>query len=98
MIVVVFRARTKSSANIEKLGALIGRMVELVNDIPGFISVKSFSAEDTETVFIAEFNSLESINAWKKHPEHLAAKKQGREDFFADYQVQICDLISTKKF
>lgn len=97
MIVVIFRARTKSSANLNKLGALVERLCELVTNIPGFISVKDFLAQDGEAVFIAEFASLESINAWKNHPEHLAAKRQGREDFFADYQVQICDVISTQK-
>ncbi len=95
MVIVVFRFHAKPNANLEELGALSGEMVALASKMPGFIAVKDFSAQDGEGVVIAEFESLESVDAWKAHPEHVAAQGRGREEFFADYQIQVCSLIRT---
>ncbi len=85
MVIVVFRFRVKPQANLEELDALSQKMGALVSKIPGFIAVKDFSAQDGETVVIAEFDSLEAVDAWKAHPEHLTAQRRGREEFLADY-------------
>jgi heme-degrading monooxygenase HmoA len=49
-------------------------------------------------VVIAEFDSLESVDAWKAHPEHLVAQQRGREEFFADYHIQVCNVLRTADF
>ena len=93
MVVVVFRFRMNPQASIEELGALSERMKALVAEIPGFLSVKDFAAEDGEMVAIAEFESLDSVDTWKNHPEHVAAQKRGRGEFFEDYRLQVCSLV-----
>ncbi len=95
MVIVVFRFHAKPEANLEDMGALIAEMVALASKVPGFIAVKDFAAQDGEAVAIAEFESLESVDAWKAHPEHVAAQRRGREEFFADYHIQVCSLIRT---
>ena len=97
MVIVVFRFRVKPQANLEELDALSQKMGALVSKIPGFLAVKDFSAQDGETVVIAEFDSLEAVDAWKAHPEHLTAQRRGREEFLADYRVQVCNLIRTSE-
>jgi heme-degrading monooxygenase HmoA len=69
-----------------------------VSKMPGFLSMKDFSAQDGEFHVIAEFDSLESVDAWKAHPEHLVAQRRGREEFFADYRIQVCNLIRASDF
>ena len=98
MVVVVFRFHVNPQANLEELGVLIQKMGALVSEMPGFLAVKDFSAQDGEVVVIAEFDSLESIDAWKAHPEHVIAQRRGREQFFADYRIQVCNLIRTLEF
>ena len=98
MVIVVFRFHAKPQANLEELGALSQKMGALVSQVPGFLAVKDFSAQDGEVVAIAEFDSLESVDAWKAHPEHLTAQQRGREEFFADYRIQVCNLIRTLEF
>ena len=95
MVVVVFRFRIDTEANLEELGALIEKMKAFVSEAPGFLSVKDFAAEDGEVAAIAEFDSLESVDAWRDHPEHVAAQKRGREEFFEEYRLQVCNLIRT---
>ena len=98
MVIVVFRTHVKPQADLEKLNALNQKMVALVSKMPGFLSIKDFSAQDGEFLVIAEFDSLESVDAWKAHPEHLVAQQRGREEFFADYRIQVCNLIRTSDF
>ena len=98
MVIVVFRTHVQPQADLEKLDALNQRMVALVNKMPGFFSLKDFSAQDGEFLVIAEFDSLKSVDAWKAHPEHLAAQRRGREEFFADYHIQVCNVLRTADF
>jgi heme-degrading monooxygenase HmoA len=98
MVIVVFRTHVKPQADLEKLNALNQKMVALVSKMPGFLSIKDFAVQDGEFLVIAEFDSLESVDAWKAHPEHLVAQRRGREEFFADYRIQVCNLIRTSDF
>ncbi len=98
MIVVVFRFHVKPQANLQEMDALSQKMGGLVSKMPGFLSFKDFSAQDGEAVVVAEFDSLESVDAWKAHPEHLTAQRRGREEFFADYRIQVCNVIRTLEF
>jgi heme-degrading monooxygenase HmoA len=96
MVVVVFRSRLREGVEQEimKVGA---RMYELASSMPGFISYKDFAAEDGEGVAIVEFDSLENVTAWRDHPEHKEAQRQGREAFFSEYCIQVCELVRESK-
>jgi heme-degrading monooxygenase HmoA len=97
MVIVVFRFHARPEADLEEMGALTERMGAIVSKMPGFLGVKDFAAQDGEVAVIAEFESLEAVDAWKAHPEHVAAQRQGRKVFFADYRVQVCSLIRTSE-
>jgi len=93
MIVVVFRSRLKPGADEAALNTLGARMYALASAMPGFRGYKDFQSGDGEFVSIVEFDTLEQVTAWREHPEHKAAQKRGREEFFADYHIQVCSLI-----
>ncbi len=98
MIIAWFRTNLQPQANLEALGALHQKMHAIVSNMPGFISVKMFTAQDGEVLALAEFDSLESLTTWKEHPEHVLAQQRGREEFFAEYRTQVCSLIREAKF
>ena len=98
MVIAIFRFHVNPQANLEALGALNQQMGALVSKMPGFLAVKDFAAQDGEVLAIAEFDSLESIDAWKAHPGHVVAQRRGREEFFADYHIQVCNVIRTLSF
>jgi len=77
MIVAMFRTYLKPQANLDELGVLHQKMHAIVTNMPGFISVKMFTAEDGEVLALAEFDSLDSLKAWKEHPEHVVAQQRG---------------------
>lgn len=97
MIVTVFRSRLRSGLR-EEYVALADRMNELARTMPGYISHKGFFADDGERVTIVEFESLETLRAWRMHPEHVAAQKAGRETYYTQYSVQTCEIAHEAKF
>ena len=97
MIVIVFRARVRNGAEaeLERVGQ---RMYELATAMPGFRSYKDFAAADGETLALVEFDTLGSVDAWREHPEHLAAQHRGRNDFFTEYHIQVCTPVREHVF
>jgi heme-degrading monooxygenase HmoA len=91
MVVTIFRSRLRSEHQNQYL-ATATRMRELAEAMPGFISFKTFTAQDGERVSIIEFESEETHEAWRNHPEHRAAQKLGRELFYAEYRIQVCTV------
>jgi heme-degrading monooxygenase HmoA len=79
MLVTVFRSRLRPGVRDEYV-ALVGRMIELAQTMPGYVSHKDFSAEDGERVTIVEFEHEEGLRAWRTNPEHLAAQKLARQE------------------
>jgi heme-degrading monooxygenase HmoA len=97
MIVTVFRSRLRPGLR-EEYVALVARMNELARTMPGYISHKGFFADDGERVTIVEFEHEEGMRAWRTHPEHMAAQKLGREKYYTEYSIQICDVRRESKF
>ena len=97
MVTVVFRTRLKPGveAEIEAVGA---RMYELASSMPGFVSYREYQAADGESVSIVEFESHETLAAWREQAEHRQAQAAGRERFFAEYRVTICDAVRDYSF
>lgn len=89
MVLTVFRSRLRPGSDLATLERLGARMYELATQMPGFISYKDFAAADGESVSLVEFESIETLLAWREHSEHKEAQRQGREHFFTEYQIQI---------
>ncbi len=92
MIVTIFRSRLEP-AHTEAYREMAARMRSLAKAMPGFVSFKTFSAEDGERVSIIEFESEEALHAWREHPEHRKAQALGRNSFYSEYQIQVCSIL-----
>jgi heme-degrading monooxygenase HmoA len=97
MVVTIFRSRLRPKHQDQYL-ATAARMRELAEAMPGFISFKTFMAQDGERVSIIEFESEETHEAWRNHPEHRATQKLGRELFYAEYRIQVCTVQRQHSF
>ena len=98
MVVVVFRSRLKPDVDLQQISAVGERMFEIASSMHGYVSYKDFVASDGENVSIVEFDSLESLAAWRDHPEHKVVQERGRREFFDRYVVQVCTLVRESKF
>jgi heme-degrading monooxygenase HmoA len=97
MIVTVFRSRLMPGLQDEYL-ALVERMRQIAVTIPGYISHKGFWAEDGERVTIVEFAHEEGQRAWRTHPEHVEAQKQGRLKYYDMYDIKVCNVLHDAHF
>ena len=89
MIVTVFRSRLHREHE-EGYARVAADMKSLAHAMPGFISMKTFSAEDGERVSIVKFASQDAHDAWRGHPRHREAQRLGREKFYSAFRIQVC--------
>ncbi|MEJ2459093.1 MAG: antibiotic biosynthesis monooxygenase [Novosphingobium sp.] len=94
----VFRSRKRPGTDIAAYQADAARMAELARAQPGFVSYKTFSAEDGETVTISEWASEADARAWAGHSEHRAVQNRGRNEYYENYTVYSCDRPKVRHF
>ena len=92
MVIVVFRSRLRSDADLSALEAMGARMYELGSAMPGFLDYKDFAAEDGETLTLVAFDTEEHLLAWRNHPEHLEVQARGRAEFFSEYAITVSEV------
>ena len=97
MIVTIFRSRLREEA-LAEYEPVAEQMERLAASMPGFVSFKSFAADDGERVSIIEFESEEDQRAWRDHAEHRIAQAAGRDRFYSAYQIQVCAPMHTREF
>ena len=97
MLVTVFRSRLKDGLR-DEYAAAVDRMSELARTMPGYISHKTFYAEDSERCTIVEFENEAGLRTWRTNAEHIAAQKMARQKYYTEYSVQVCTLDRESKF
>jgi heme-degrading monooxygenase HmoA len=96
MVLIVFRGRLRPGVADPELEAVGARMHELATSMPGFVSYKDYASSDGENVTVVEFESHETLAAWRNHPEHLAAQESARVRWFASYRITVADVVRDK--
>jgi heme-degrading monooxygenase HmoA len=92
-VIVVGNLNLRDNAALDEYKPLAARMYDIVSALPGFLSVKSFRADDGEEITLFRFASEEALEAWRTHPEHVETMKRGHAEFYASGYLQICKVI-----
>jgi heme-degrading monooxygenase HmoA len=99
MIVVHFDLKKRAEAGLPEYRAMVDRMDEIVTSMPGYVSSEDFISEDgSRDLNIVRFESLEALEAWRTHPEHLEAQRLGREMYFESYHIQVLATVREYAF
>lgn len=93
MNIVLFRTTLKRGADMARYEALAARMYDFASKMPGFVSIEEASLPDGDSLAIVAFESDTALDAWRQHPEHVEAQRQGREEFYERYAVKACRLV-----
>ncbi len=97
-IVVLFKTHLRDGADVPAYERTSRRMHELVERIPGFISIKGYTSEDGEEIDIVRFESEDALNTWREYAEHREAQRRGREEFYDRYSIQACRVFREYEF
>ncbi|MEL7690399.1 antibiotic biosynthesis monooxygenase family protein [Citromicrobium bathyomarinum] len=90
MYLVVFRSRKRAGYDAAAYSEHAAAMEALASEQPGFLAVKTYAAEDGETVTISEWATREAAKAWRCHPDHATVQGEGRKSHYAQYTMFTC--------
>ena len=96
-ILTVFRTRLRDDMT-PGYAETAARMVERAKAMPGFVSFKTFAAEDGERVSIILFDSEASQRAWLEDPEHREAQRRGVSEWYAEFSLTVAEVKRSKRF
>ena len=98
MFLVVFRNRKRADIDAPAYDADAARMDEWARAQPGFLSFKSYTAQDGEVVAISEWTTEEAARRWRQQMEHAAVQARGRAAYYESYTVFACDNPRIHRF
>lgn len=87
MFLVVFRNRKRADIDAAAYSADADAMEALAAAQPGYLSFKSYAAEDGEVVAISEWVDEAAALAWRRVAEHAEMQRRGREEYYEDYTL-----------
>ena len=96
-MVTVFRSRLRADAG-DDYARTADEMEAYAREMPGFVDFKTFVADDGERLSLVTFASRAAHDAWRDDPRHRAAQARGRADWYAEYSIQVCELVAEREF
>jgi heme-degrading monooxygenase HmoA len=96
-IVTVFRSRLRDDAG-DDYSQTAAETEQLARAVPGFVDFKQFVADDGERVSLITFASRAAHDEWRDNPRHRVAQQRGRNDWYAEYRIQVCELVAERNF
>jgi heme-degrading monooxygenase HmoA len=78
------------TSTIEGYTAMAEQMEALAKNQKGFIGIDS--ARNSVGITVSYWESLEAIQQWKQHADHVMAQQKGIKDWYAYYNVKICKV------
>ena len=81
---------TVLSEHTEGYEEMAKEMETLAKAQPGYLGIDTARAAIGITV--SYWESLEAISAWKHHIAHTKTKAQGRNQWYAQYELKICKV------
>src|SRR5688500_1486577 len=69
--------------------ATADRMMELAQQQPGFLGVESARGADGLGITVSYWTSDDAIRAWRENAEHLLAQAQGRDRWYAQFELRV---------
>jgi heme-degrading monooxygenase HmoA len=87
----VFRSRLRPEVP-DRYFDLAAELHERARGFPGFVEFKQFVADDGERVTLVTFDSAEHEAAWRDDVQHRAAQREGRDAFYAEYDIAVCEV------
>lgn len=73
------------------------KVLEIANQLDGYLGMEvAKEVLDNNTLYTVAtlyFQTLESIESWRKHPKHVAAKKGAKQRWFLEHNIRVCQVL-----
>ncbi len=97
-VVTVFRSRLLADAEANGYGELAAHMEDRARAMTGFVDFKTFAAADGERLSVIVFDTIAHQHAWRDDSEHRAAQQRGRDTFYCEYSISVCQELGRRNF
>ena len=97
MIVILFRSKLTPAAGVD-YAQTSDALESYVKTRPGFLDVKSFTAEDGERLTVVWWKNRETLEAWRTDVRHMSAQRTGRERWYEYYNMEVAEVFRESKF
>ncbi len=87
MYLVVFRNRKRADLDAAAYAADAQAMDQLARTQPGFLSFKSYTADDGEVVALSEWQDEAAALSWRRVAEHAEVQAKGRSMYYDSYTL-----------
>ena len=89
---VIFSSKRRENGGEDGYAEASQRMVELVQQQPGFLGAESTRGADGFGITVAYFDSEANIAAWRNNAEHAAARARGRAEWYEHFELRIAKV------
>lgn len=73
-------------------GDMADRMAALAAAQPGYLGVESVRDADGLGITVSYWRTLADIAAWRRQVEHVAARDQGRAQWYTHYELRVAKV------
>ena len=73
-------------------GDMADRMVELAAQQAGYLGVETCRGQDGFGITVSYWRSEDDIRAWKLNAEHSLARQQGRDTWYAHFEMRVAQV------
>ena len=87
MYLVVFRNRKRADISDAAYAVDADRMEALARAQPGYVSFKSYTADDDEVIALSEWADEDAARAWRRNADHAKVQARGREAYYENYTL-----------
>ena len=96
-LIILFRSKLTVQAG-EDYQAMNGELETLVRQNPGFVDVKSYTAQDGERLTVVWWRDEQSLADWRNLARHREAQNTGRQKWYEYYNIEVANVVRSRSF
>jgi len=98
MLVILFRSKLTASAAADGYPEMADEMEDLARQMPGFVDVKAYKADDGERLTVVWWQDEETLKGWREQVRHRLAQRLGREKWYEYYKLEVAQVVRQNVF
>jgi heme-degrading monooxygenase HmoA len=97
MLVILFRSKLTAQAG-DDYSRMADAMFAHATTFPGFVEVKSFTADDGERLTVVWWQDEETLKVWATDAKHRVAQQAGRDRWYEYYKMDVAQIVRVSNF
>ena len=93
MIILLYTVVPRGEAQREAHEDMTRKMQALAEATSGFLGAEYYDRSDGGTFGVFRFEDEQALAAWRDHPDHGVAQQLGKQTYYSEYHLQICELV-----